>query len=209
MQHNQGRRSGRRSSFAIALSALALSACTAIVNSIQGAPLREIYPGQESSGSLSSERHSRIRVSTTTVLGPPSTTYSTTESFHGDHWKFSTQSNTTRNTTLQNTYAREDSFSGTSEIWKIATDFLPAPTEVVILVQGDGFLPAAVFYANATERQATNGGDDGMRLSDYSAEGGVVAGLTVLEPGKHYYLLVQHSGEVSNASYRVAVFPIE
>jgi hypothetical protein len=199
--------STRRTSIAAAV--LLCTGCTSIVNAVQGAPLRSIYPGQESTSALSTERHSRIRVSTRTVLGAPSTTYSTTESFHGSYWKYTTRASTTRSTTLQNTYSQEDSFTGTSEIWKIETEFLQGPTPVAILVQGAGFHPAAVWYPESSERDVVRGGDGGLRLSDYSRKDHVVAGVAVLKPGQKCYLLVQHADSPVDASYRVAIHPIE
>lgn len=193
-----------------AVFAALLSGCESVVNSVQGAPTREIYPGQVAVGALNVNVHNRVKVTTKTVLGPPSTVYSTTS--HSEIYKDTmTTTNTTtaqsvRNTTLENSYAREQSFSGTTEIWKINTDFLTKPTEVVLEVQGGGFMPTATLFVGATERDVLSASKSGYALAPYRSEENLLAGVYVLEPGVSYYMTVQAAGEPVEASYQVGLF---
>lgn len=187
-----------------------LLGCETIVNSIQGEPIREIYPGQVLSSQLSKERHSRVKVVTTSVLGPPSTIYQTdskTEVGRGYvKTTTTTKTATVRNSTLRNDYSREESLSGTTEVWKINAMFLSEPTEVVLQIEGAGFTPQAVLFEGVTERQASAGSKPGIYLPPYEGRANLVAGVALLDPQKTYYLAVQAVGEPVSASYVVGLF---
>lgn len=177
----------------LCLLALSLSGCESIVNSVQGAPTREIYPGQTVIGSLNINTHSRIKVKSHMRLAPPGKVFVKT----GQDYL------------LDNTYSREESFSGTTELWKINTEYLTEPTAVALIVQGAGFEPSATLFVDASEGDVLSGRKEGYSLPEHDGARNTVAGVYVLKPKTPYFMTVQASGEPVDASYQVVLQPLQ
>lgn len=187
-----------------------LAGCESIVNTIQGEPIREIYPGQVIAGQLSVNKHSRLKVSTVKKLGSPSTIYRTDSTTTvGQRFittKTTTTATTVRNETFDNTYSMSETVTGVTEVWKVNVMFLSGPTEVTLQVQGDRFTPQAILFEDVTEYQAASGSKPGMLVPVYSQMDQLVAGVYKVDPKKTYYLAVQTAGEPVAASYLVGLF---
>lgn len=187
-----------------------LAGCESIVNTIQGEPIREIYPGQVIAGQLSVNKHSRLKVSTVKKLGSPSTIYRTDSTTTvGQRFittKTTTTATTVRNETFDNTYSMSETVTGVTEVWKVNVMFLSGPTEVTLQVQGDRFTPQAILFEDVPEHQAASGSKPGMLVPVYSQMDQLVAGVYKMDPKKTYYLAVQAAGEPVAASYLVGLF---
>lgn len=151
---------------------LILSGCETIVNSVQGAPEREIYPGQTVTSDLKVSVHQTVEVTTTKQLAG----FTSSHSYNNPHIK-NVRGGSPIFSDVSSSKVVGHSSSRSTERWKINTEFLTEPTEVVLIVAGDGFMPIVVL--------------DDFLLPQYSATQNTVAGVYTLKPKVSYSISVQ------------------
>jgi len=163
-----------------------LAGCETIVNSVQGVPTHEIYPGQTVSGSLSVKRYVDVKQSLNISTAPSRFVYKS----NGMAWRADIISTPT---------GRPDTFYGQAQLWKINTDYISEPTEFALIVQGVEFMPAVMIFDNATANEVLAKDKYGFVLPAYTELTNTVAGAVILDPKKVYYLTVQVDNVVGSA----------
>ena len=169
------------------------SALFALQGCAQTTPLREIYPGQTAVGTLNVDTQSRLDIRTNMQFAPAG-------------YVFTKNGGTIL---ADNTYQRSETYTGTTELWKLNTEYLVEPTAVAILVQGAGFIPAVALFVDASERDVRKGSGTGIALPEYSGAQNAVAGAYLLQPQGNYFLAVQAQGIPVEAGYQVVVQTME